>query len=271
MRKPLLLTAVIGVGTATAVAYTGIPGADGVIHGCRGKLTGILRVIDTDRGQTCHPKLETPITWNVVGPQGDKGDTGATGPAGPPGPAGAGYTAGAGLDLSEGTFPVEFHVFQVSQSHRLPQGCTGGQVPQKATTGPGWVCGGGEGGAAGSGQAYVARGTADLPVQGDFLVASLVLPAGSYLINGRGDLITSDLDEQPAHCSLFTGDFNAGTAVVLDTSGTWLHEGGEPVTQPVTVVAGASFDDPATVELRCGTYQGSASGVLTAMKVAGIN
>ncbi|GIH24233.1 hypothetical protein Aph01nite_25430 [Acrocarpospora phusangensis] len=48
-------------------------------HGCVGKLTGSLRMIDPTKNQRCLP-LETPITWNQTGPPG---------PAGPAGPAGA--------------------------------------------------------------------------------------------------------------------------------------------------------------------------------------
>jgi hypothetical protein len=35
-----------------------------------------------DKNQQCE-KNEQLITWNVVGPKGDKGDTEATGPQGP--------------------------------------------------------------------------------------------------------------------------------------------------------------------------------------------
>jgi hypothetical protein len=116
-----LLLGGLGVGLAVAA----VPDASGVFSGCVNKVTGVLRVIDKSKGQTCIASgllAETPITWNqqgpkgdvgaigvkgatgAVGPQGPKGDTGATGatgpkgdtgaqgPAGPIGPAGAGLT-----------------------------------------------------------------------------------------------------------------------------------------------------------------------------------
>jgi hypothetical protein len=60
---------------------------------------------------------------------------------------------------------------------------------------------------------------------------------GRYL--ARADLVTSDLDEQSASCSLSTGD----------ESKTWLHEGGEPVTQPMILQDAVTFDQPERVTL----------------------
>lgn len=248
---------------AAGGAYATIP-SGGVINGCYQKNVGMLRVIDAAT-DSCRPS-EEPLTWNVQGPKGnkgDKGDTGEQGPAGPQGPQGpAGestrYTAGVGLELLEIPPPFEAHAFSIAQGHRLPQQCPAGAVPQKAGAGPGWVCGDSSTGAS---QAYRAEGVADLPVQGDFLVASLPLPAGHYVISARADLLTSDLDEQPAHCTLSTGD----------RSQTWLHQGGEPVTQPISLQDLASFAVPTTVELRCGTYQGGASGFIIVTSVGAIN
>jgi hypothetical protein len=79
--------------TAAGVADAAIPGADGSVSGCYGKLTGIVRVIDP-AGGTCNARFEIPITWSVrgpIGPKGDPGDpgpTGATGATGPTGPKG---------------------------------------------------------------------------------------------------------------------------------------------------------------------------------------
>jgi hypothetical protein len=76
--------------TAAGVADAAIPGADGSVSGCYGKLTGIVRVIDP-AGGTCNPRFETPITWSVrgpIGPKGDPGDPGPTGPTGATGPTG---------------------------------------------------------------------------------------------------------------------------------------------------------------------------------------
>ncbi len=85
-----------------AVALASIPDAGNVIHGCYGRFTGVLRVIDTEAKwpEHCFPG-ENAISWNERGPQGPQGPMGlpgqpgapgapgAPGPAGPPGPAGA--------------------------------------------------------------------------------------------------------------------------------------------------------------------------------------
>jgi hypothetical protein len=100
-RKALVLAlAVVGTLAAVGVGYAAIPGgADGVIHGCYQKPgllanDGALRVIDTDRGQSCRAN-ELAVDWNQkgakgdVGPQGPKGDSGPQGPKGDPGAQGA--------------------------------------------------------------------------------------------------------------------------------------------------------------------------------------
>jgi len=66
---------VVLVLAGTAVAAASIPDASGVIHGCRSTKTGVLRVIDTDAGQTCS-KDEAALSWNQIGPQGPAGPQG---------------------------------------------------------------------------------------------------------------------------------------------------------------------------------------------------
>jgi len=61
-------------------------GADKVIYGCYGKIGGILRIVSTP---TACLKLEVPISWNQVGPQGPQGLPGAKGDPGIQGPPGA--------------------------------------------------------------------------------------------------------------------------------------------------------------------------------------
>jgi len=92
----LLLALLVGgavFGIATAVQAS-IPDASGVIHGCYhrtanpGTRPGALRVIDTDRGQSCYAD-ENPLDWSAnAGATGATGPTGVTGPTGPTGPAG---------------------------------------------------------------------------------------------------------------------------------------------------------------------------------------
>ncbi|GAA0408350.1 hypothetical protein GCM10010160_41000 [Acrocarpospora corrugata] len=75
-------TLILGGGAAYAAVVAG------EFHGCVGKLTGSLRMIDPARNQRCLA-LENPITWNQSGPAGAQGPTGPAGPEGPRGPAGA--------------------------------------------------------------------------------------------------------------------------------------------------------------------------------------
>ena len=78
------------------VGMRAIPDRRGSIHGCYGKLGGVLRVIDTAKSQRCLSAFEVPVDWNQTGRrgQGDQGPAGATGAAGPAGPAGSAGAAG---------------------------------------------------------------------------------------------------------------------------------------------------------------------------------
>ena len=103
-RRLLVLCAGAIVVVSVGVAYAAIPhSSTGVISGCYGKTTGILRVIDAQAGKHCL-SFETPISWNQKGLKGDNGDpgapglaglAGASGPAGATGPGGADGEAGA--------------------------------------------------------------------------------------------------------------------------------------------------------------------------------
>jgi hypothetical protein len=76
LRKALIPVAAVLVVLVAAVAATAaIPDANGVIHGCRNTKSGALRVIDTDKGQTCG-KDEAALSWNQTGPQGPAGVSG---------------------------------------------------------------------------------------------------------------------------------------------------------------------------------------------------
>ena len=63
---------------------------DDVIHGCVDK-KGKVRIVDNL--SECKEE-ETPIYWNVVGPQGEPGPQGPGGPQGEPGPQGPGGPPG---------------------------------------------------------------------------------------------------------------------------------------------------------------------------------
>jgi uncharacterized protein YjbI with pentapeptide repeats len=77
--------------TVTTVVFARIPAkipdANGVVHGCYNKATGVLRVTDS----SCATG-EKKLSWNqkgVQGPKGDPGLQGAKGDKGDPGPVGA--------------------------------------------------------------------------------------------------------------------------------------------------------------------------------------
>jgi hypothetical protein len=86
---PVLVSVVLTAVLTAAVAVALIPDQGGVIHGCRNKKSGELRVIDQPT-KKCKSN-ETALDWNQAGAQG---------PAGPEGPEGAQGPAGAAADLS---------------------------------------------------------------------------------------------------------------------------------------------------------------------------
>ncbi len=76
----------IAVATVLGAAAPAISASD-VINACVGK-TGALRVISARKSCSSN---ETPLSWNIQGPQGEQGlvgPAGAMGPAGPQGPEG---------------------------------------------------------------------------------------------------------------------------------------------------------------------------------------
>jgi hypothetical protein len=82
------IAAVLGVGAVTAgIAYAAIPGSDGTIQGCYGKIGGILRVVDS--ASQCKASLEVPIKWSQEGQKGDPGLNGTNGADGVNGAPGA--------------------------------------------------------------------------------------------------------------------------------------------------------------------------------------
>lgn len=161
----LLATATLMGGGALAWAGTsgGIPGSDGVIHGCYDTTSPLktLHLLDPAAGTRC-PTGTTAIAFNqtgpvgpagpvgppgaqgtpgVQGPQGIQGDTGtqgltgATGPAGPAGTTGvSGYeivtTTTSGMntgDTATATCPTHKHALSGS-GEILSDGLNGGSV-----------------------------------------------------------------------------------------------------------------------------------------------
>ncbi|HVX57006.1 MAG TPA: hypothetical protein VHA37_04695, partial [Candidatus Saccharimonadales bacterium] len=98
------VASILVLGLATN-AFASIPDQNQVFHACVTRSiislpwAGNLRLIDTDRGQTCG-RTETPITWSAngiagpTGPQGPAGPAGADGAVGPQGPVGPSGSTG---------------------------------------------------------------------------------------------------------------------------------------------------------------------------------
>jgi hypothetical protein len=100
-----------GAGTALATGGVGIPGADGVIHGCYQVENGMLRVVaDT----TACRDAELALDWNERGPQGEPGPQGEQGPQGEPGPVGPKGDKGDKGDAGEPGPPGVANVTTVS-------------------------------------------------------------------------------------------------------------------------------------------------------------
>ena len=78
----------VGLGSLAAIALTPSPASaqTTVIHACASNATGELRLVL--QPGACR-RTEKAVSWNVVGPQGEKGDAGSQGPAGPPGRVGS--------------------------------------------------------------------------------------------------------------------------------------------------------------------------------------
>jgi hypothetical protein len=71
--RSTLVAALVGtaglVALAVSAAWASIPDSSQTIHACYTNVGGILRVIDTDRGQTCK-RWETPLDWSAAPPAG---------------------------------------------------------------------------------------------------------------------------------------------------------------------------------------------------------
>jgi hypothetical protein len=116
------------------------------------------------------------------------------------------------------------------------------------------------------GRAYVShRGGIELDSGPE--VAAVNLPAGSYVISGKAVLSNDDGGHQHAVCTLEDG----GRTVDLSQArlGQSFSSGSE---QTIPLLAVVTFNAPARVAMRCGTFDGTANNiVLTATSVGGVN
>jgi len=77
-RPPAVQLAVVAGVTAAVCAGVGvatgaIPGSDGKISACYGRVGGLMRVIDVEKGERCSSTLERPLSWNMKGEPGPPG------------------------------------------------------------------------------------------------------------------------------------------------------------------------------------------------------
>jgi hypothetical protein len=116
MKGRLIRPALVVLAVAAAllvvggIAYANIPDANGVIHGCYKTTQGTLRIVDTDKAQSCS-NSETPLDWSQTGPQG---------PAGPTGPSDVWSVDGYGAGLK--SVPVVPASNDLATTPTLPAG-----------------------------------------------------------------------------------------------------------------------------------------------------
>jgi len=172
----VLVGALLAAGAIATVVRAGIPGSDGVIHGCYSAngstATNGAQLNIVDSSSSCA---------KGQGPPGPKGDAGIAGPAGPAGPAGdSGATGPAG--------PAG------------PKGDTGATGPQ----GPPGI-----GGPVAS--AYVDHGVLDTS-RSQGVNAMIVFPGVSVPGAGTTDVYCFDLVAMPANLEAFRalGSGNSG-------------------------------------------------------------
>src|SRR5579884_1579432 len=220
----------LALGGGVAYATQGMTrDATSVIQACSNKTNGDLRIVTNN--QTDCRTSETPVAWNVVGPQGptgpqgpkgetgatgaqgpqgDKGDPGAPGPDGAPGPKGDAGAAGA----------------------VGPQGPQGPQGP-KGDTGPQ-----GPAGPAGASEAYAAGASGNFVYDGSYtrtgigfvgtdLTTALVLPAGKYLFTAEATFSAYQSNDGQVNCNLpgrstYASAEVTGDQTVMPVTWTWV-------------------------------------------------
>lgn len=150
-----------------------------------------------------------------------------------------------------------------------PQGPQGIQGPQGATgaTGSQGPAGStGPQGPAGLGHAYVASQTASFN-NNESPVVSVTVPAGSYLIFGRGQLLNYDGSDQIGNCALtINGTLDDEFEERLPGNNNSLQYRSGPLQ-----FTALNLPNGTTIVVSCGTYNGSASVNLTAIALDAVN
>ena len=176
--------------------------------------------------------------------------------------------AGNGLVFADGSIVhnrAELIGPQGPQGIQGPQGSVGAVGPQGPTgpTGPT-----GPAGASGFSHIYTSSGNATLN-NSQVTVASVKVPAGSYLVLAEGNLSNQDFGgAQSGNCQLADSNNDPD-----DFAQFYLNEAGtEGYLQqfPLQITA-SNVPDGTTITLSCGTYNGTGGGRLTVIPVNAIN
>jgi hypothetical protein len=200
---------------------------DPSVHACVANNTGSARIVGAT--VSCYSN-EHALTWSITGPIGPVGPQGIQGVQGPQGLQGA--TGATGPRGQQG-----------------PQGSSGAQGP------------------AGMSDTYVDRDLFTELGSGGAVVASVNVPAGSYLIVAKTALETFDSDTQPAGCTLSTGDSMGLT--LLDHE---LFSGSNFFPQAVSLLDTATFTVATDITLTCSGFDsGAENTVLTATRVTTVH
>jgi hypothetical protein len=221
----MLALTMLAVGLGVGVGVTAFAiPADPSVHACVANNTGAVRIVSASTH--CYSN-EHALTWSITGPPGPIGPQGPHGPAGPTGPQGV----------------------------QGPIGLTGATGP----AGPA-----GPAGAAGVTAVYADDGASTYVNLNGTVVASVVVPAGTYLIQGSATITSFNDDEQSAGC-----DFGPLTGFGQNAD---LGGSGDPgQRQNISVLGWATVGDNTTIVLNCFTHNGKVeASTLTATKVGNV-
>jgi collagen triple helix repeat protein len=176
--------------------------------------------------------------------------------------------AGSGLVFADGSIVhnrAELIGPQGPQGIQGPQGPVGAVGPQ-GPTGPTGATG--PAGTSGFSHIYTATGGVTLN-NSQVPVASVTVPAGSYLVLAEGSLSNQDFGgSQTGNCQLADSNNDQG-----DLAQFYLNEAGtEGYLQqfPLQMTA-LNVPDGTTITLSCGTYNGTGGGRLTVIPVNAVN
>jgi hypothetical protein len=176
--------------------------------------------------------------------------------------------AGSGLIFADGSI---VHNRAELIGPQGPQGIQGPQGPMGAIgvqgpTGPTGATG--PAGTSGFSHIYTASGGATMN-NNQVAVATVTVPAGSYLVLAEGGLTNEDLGgSQFGNCQIADSNNDAG-----DAANFYLNEAGtDGFTQqfPLQMTA-VNVPDGTTITLSCGTFKGTGGGRMTVIAVNAVN